>query len=187
MCRAVRKFSRLIRIAVAIPLADWRAAALERDYRAMASLPLKTGGRVVGTFNLYSSEPGFFDADELRLLDELALDISFALDVNESEQERLRAEFALRESDERFRQLAENIKEVFWITDVAKSEFMYISPAYETIWGRTVESLYAAPNSWLEGVHPDDRARIQLASETKQAPGTFNETYRIVRPDGSLR
>ena len=165
----------------------WRAAALERDYRAMASLPLKTGGRVVGTFNLYSSEPGFFDADELRLLDALALDISFALDVNESEQERLRAEFALRESDERFRQLAENIKEVFWITDVAKSKFMYISPAYETIWGRTVESLYAAPNSWLEGVHPDDRARIQLASETKQAPGTFNETYRIVRPDGSLR
>ena len=70
----------------------WRDAALRRDYRSMVALPLKAGNQTVGTFNLYSSEAGFFDAHELRLLDELAADIGFALEISERETERQRAE-----------------------------------------------------------------------------------------------
>ena len=93
----------------------------------------------------------------------------------------------LRASEERFRQLAENINEVFWMTDIGKRQMMYVSPGYETIWGRTRESLYAAPQSWMEAIHPDDRERVRVAALTKQTAGEYDEQYRIVRPTGEAR
>ncbi len=92
----------------------------------------------------------------------------------------------LRESAERFRQLAENINEVFWMTDPEKRTMLYISPAYATIWGRTCESLYVQPEGWLEAIHPEDRARVALAA-SRQVDGSYDEVYRIDRPDGTQR
>jgi PAS domain S-box-containing protein len=100
---------------------------------------------------------------------------------------RKEAEQLLRASQERFQQLAENIKEVFWISNPAKNEMIYISPGYEVIWGRTCASLYASPMSWAESIHPDDRERIMEAALTKQVSGKYDEVYRILRTDGSLR
>ena len=100
---------------------------------------------------------------------------------------RRRAEDSLKESEARFRQLAENIDEVFWLTDTRKGVTLYINPAYEKIWGRTRESLYRNPAGWLEAVHPEDRERIREAAATRQAKGAYDETYRIVRPDGTIR
>jgi PAS domain S-box-containing protein len=165
----------------------WREAALARNFRAMASLPLKVRGRVVGTFNLYAGELGFFDEEELRLLDELAVDIGFALEVHERELARQHAEAALRESEERFREIAETIQEVFWVTDAAKTRMLYVSPAYERIWGRPCQSLYESPRDWLEAIHPDDREHVAHAAATQQASGRYNVEYRIVRPDGQVR
>lgn len=101
--------------------------------------------------------------------------------------ERKRAEASLRESQERFRQLAENICEVFWLTDPRKNEIIYISPGYEAIWGRPCESLYASPRSWLDAIHPADQARVLEAALTKQVTGEYDEEYCIVRPDGTIR
>ncbi len=101
--------------------------------------------------------------------------------------ERKRAEEVLRQTQEQFRQLAENIREVFWMTNPEKNQMLYISPGYEDIWGRTCQSLYASPRSWLEAIHPDDRARVFAAATTKQVSGAYDEEYRIVRPDGSIR
>ena len=165
--------------------ASWRNLALQRGYRGMASLPLKAGERVIGIFNLYAGEPDFFDARELHLLDELAMDISFALEVYGRETERVRVEQGLRESEERFRQLAENIQEVFWMT--ANKQVIYVSPAYERIWGRTRASLYESPRSWLDAIHPDDRAQVMRAAKTVQTGGGYDETYRIQRPDRAVR
>jgi two-component system cell cycle sensor histidine kinase/response regulator CckA len=100
---------------------------------------------------------------------------------------RKRAEEALHLSEERFREIAENIREVFWLTDPAKGEIAYVSPAYESIWGRPTSSLYASPRQWMEAIHPDDRDRIVHASVTKQRTGDYDEEYRIVRPDGRIR
>jgi len=101
--------------------------------------------------------------------------------------ERNRVEAELRSSHERFRQIAENIREVFWVTDPAKNQMLYISPAYEEIWQRSCESLYASPWNWMEAIHEDDRARVRMALQEKQLQGTYDEEYRIVRPDGSIR
>ncbi|NJN05893.1 MAG: PAS domain-containing protein [Rhodobacteraceae bacterium] len=73
--------------------------------------------------------------------------------------ERKQAEMALRESEERFRQLAESINQVFWMVDLPTEQLLYISPAYERIWGRKIAALQASPQDWIDGVHPEDRAR----------------------------
>jgi PAS domain S-box-containing protein len=101
--------------------------------------------------------------------------------------ERKRGEEKLRESEQRFRQLTENINEVFWITDSTKEKMVYISPGYEKIWGRTCESLYASPKTWMEAIHPEDRERVAEAAMTRQVLGKYDETYRILRPDGTVR
>ena len=99
---------------------------------------------------------------------------------------RKKAEAALKESEERFRQLAENIESVFWITDTPKNQTIYISPAYEKIWGRSRADLYAAPKSFLDPIHSEDRDRI-LAALPKQICGEYDEEYRLVKPDGENR
>ena len=101
--------------------------------------------------------------------------------------ERIQAEEALRESETRFRQLAENINAAFWLSNPEGTLFHYVSPAYEKIWGRSCGSLYAEPKSWMDSVHPDDRERIAEDERLQSVGGRHDHTYRIVRPDGSLR
>lgn len=334
--------------------AGWCAAALARGYHSMAAFPLRSGGDVIGVFNLYAAESGFFTPQEVALLDELAQDISFALDVARRDAERRatdarsakqrealialtaqqgpaaldhvqelrqilevaaetlgvarvsvwrfradRAElecldlfdaadslhssgavlearthpryfaalvrkdvisaddaltdsstsefaddylrplgigamldvpttvggardgvlchehvggarrwtedektFAVavgnlvsltlerdvhRQAEDRFRELAETIGEVFWVTDALKSRMLYVSPAFERIWGRPIQSLYDSPMSWAESIHPDDRVRVVTAAATEQTTGAYDQEYRIERPDGAIR
>jgi PAS domain S-box-containing protein len=100
-------------------------------------------------------------------------------DHKQAEAERLEAE-------RRFRHLVENIEEVFWISEPWLRGVLYVSPAYERIWGRTRQELYQNPTAWLDAVHEDDReqARAQsLRYHVESAEGR----YRIVRPDGAVR
>ena len=101
--------------------------------------------------------------------------------------ERKRTVESLRVSEWRFRQMAENIRDVFFLIDSDSNRMLYISPAYEEIWGRTCESLYANPESWSEAIHPDDRASTNEKNKQGMLAGTFEFEYRIVRPDGSIR
>jgi PAS domain S-box-containing protein len=97
------------------------------------------------------------------------------------------AEEALRTSEERFRQLAEHIDAVFYVNDGADlARTTYVSPAYERLWGRSRESLFAQPRSWTDAVHPDDRARVHAALSMQVEAG-YDVEYRIVRPDGGVR
>jgi PAS domain S-box-containing protein len=98
------------------------------------------------------------------------------------------AEQKLRESEARFRQLAENIQEVFWLTSASGGKVLYVSPAYEKIWGRPAASLYREPLAWLEAIHHEDRERVRahFTADTL-VHGQFDAEYRVVRPDGSVR
>jgi two-component system, cell cycle sensor histidine kinase and response regulator CckA len=103
-------------------------------------------------------------------------------------RKRVEAEQALRESEERFRQLAENITEsVFWMSDPTALEMLYVSPAYERIWGRSCASLYANFMEWIEAIHPEDRQHVHTNFFEHSLQGDYDEEYRIVRPDGSIR
>jgi PAS domain S-box-containing protein len=105
--------------------------------------------------------------------------------TNVSEQRRM--EGAVQSAEQRFEELAEAIEEVFWMTDVAKQRMLYVSPAYERIWGQQLTELYANPTSWVESIHIDDRERVVRAAREQQVIGTYDETYRIVRADGAIR
>ncbi|HEX2093722.1 MAG TPA: ATP-binding protein [Longimicrobiaceae bacterium] len=100
--------------------------------------------------------------------------------------ERHSTEEALRRSEEMLRQVAENIREVFWVSDPGYTRMYYVSPAYEALWGSSREELYRDPRSFLETVHPDDRARV-LEAIPGMATGDYDVRYRIVRPDGTVR
>ncbi|MBI5687840.1 MAG: PAS domain-containing protein [Verrucomicrobia bacterium] len=129
-------------------------------------------------------------ADDFLLKDKLARLVPVverALREAEERRQRKRTEEALRVSEEHFRQIAENIREVFWMAEPLTRKMLYISPAYEEIWGRSWASLYENPASFLDAVHPEDRARVvkELAVQKDGLP--FDHEYRIIRPDEAIR
>jgi diguanylate cyclase (GGDEF)-like protein/PAS domain S-box-containing protein len=105
------------------------------------------------------------------------------LDVTAERQ----AKESLRASESLFRQIAENIRDVFFLVDADSNRTLYVSPAYEEIWGRSCASAYANPDSWTEAIHPDDRTSIYEKHKNGVSAGKFAYKYRVVRPDGSIR
>ncbi|PKL17913.1 MAG: hypothetical protein CVV49_08655 [Spirochaetae bacterium HGW-Spirochaetae-5] len=101
---------------------------------------------------------------------------------------QLKADEELFKTERKFRLLAENIDETFWLKDIATGTIEYISPAYESMWGEPCENLYKNPMSFLRSIHPDDLDKVKemqqsLLSENKM----FDLEYRIMGPDGDIR
>lgn len=188
-----------------------------QNVRFYAGAPLVTpGGQAVGTLCVMDGKPHALTAEQREALRTLGRHVVAQLELGrktrelaavEAETRRLltvgeksrrallslledqkQAETALRSSEERFRQIAGSIHEVFWLRDIEKAQMLYVSPAYEKIWGRTCESLYESMVSWSESIHPDDRERVRAAAAIeRQLSGAYDETFRIIRPDGGLR
>ena len=92
---------------------------------------------------------------------------------------------ALQESEKRFRQLAENIHEIFWMVDPRSNKFVYVSPAFKEIWLQDPESVLRDASAWFEGIHPDDRDAVVIAKQAQRGGEHKDCEYRIVRADGS--
>lgn len=99
-----------------------------------------------------------------------------------TDDEQLKA--LLKESEQRFRQVAENMHEVFWLSDAATGEMIYVSPAFAAVWGRHQDFAQRNRSAWIETIHPDDRERM---ASLYNAATEYDEQYRIIRPDGSVR
>lgn len=104
--------------------------------------------------------------------------------IAEEFTDRKQADQALRTSEERFRQLAENIRDVFRILPITSGESLYVSPAYEQIWGRSLESIYQDPASWREAIHPEDREQAEKMAVQQLLGNHVEVEYRIQTPNG---
>jgi PAS domain S-box-containing protein len=143
---------------------------------AFAGYPLIVEERLVGVMAMFAKKP--LSQNTLDAMASVANGIAAGIERKITENE-------LRQSEERFRELAENINEVFFSINADGSVLHYVSPAYEHVFGRQKETLYQNPHDWLNAVHPGDRPRVEQANQSH--PEAFNDEYRIVRPDGQLR
>jgi PAS domain S-box-containing protein len=94
---------------------------------------------------------------------------------------------ALRDSEERFRQLTDNIEDVFWMFAVPSGALVFVSPAYSSIFGRVAGELGSTDNDWLAAVHPDDRAAVQQRWQAQDDYHSYDEEFRLVAEDGAVR
>ncbi|MGF1480377.1 MAG: PAS domain S-box protein [Cyanophyceae cyanobacterium] len=153
---------------------DELLAAMQAESYVGAPLTGSTG-KVLGLIAVLSRKP----LRDLALIEEILH--LFAVRAG-AELERRQAETALRNSEEKFRQLAEHIREVFFIISTETDQFLYISPTFKQIWGVPCEILYQQPHLWYECVYPEDRDR--LAAILTGQPESASLEYRIYRTNG---
>jgi PAS domain S-box-containing protein len=141
-----------------------------------------------------SGEPSvaeaFYDADGIRgwfRIDAVRLDDGVAVSLRDVTERRER-EAAREESEDRFRLLADAVDDVFWITDLRQQAVVYVSPAYERVWGFSAEALHRDPKAWREHVHPEDRALVEQEFDQMLAGRreSFELVYRMEDADGAL-
>ena len=109
--------------------------------------------------------------------------------------ERRHTEHVLRESESVFRQLAENVREVFYLCEWPAGGLIFVSPAFARVWGRPIGEAFSfkvgSPASfrrqWIDEIDVRDRERIQRLWETRAAQDGFDAEYRITRGDGEER
>ncbi len=137
----------------------------------------------------FRSAEGFQQGHWFVLAGGLTLTVLLSLYLRRVDQNvrvQAKMEGELREREELFRQMTEAIQEVFWIQTPEGDRVLYVSPAYETIWGRSCLSLYQEPSSFLDNIHPEDRAAVQ--ANIRRVPEEESEqVFRVLRPDGGIR
>jgi PAS domain S-box-containing protein len=150
------------------------------NVKAKLVVPLLQGTELWGLMIAHQcNTPRQWSGFEVELLQQLADQVGIALGQAQLVQ-------ALRSSEEKFRQLTENIQQVFWMRDPHQNQVVYVSPAYEQIWGGSCAALYQDRFAWMSAMYPQDRDRILAVVEGNPLK-QFDEEYRICRPDGTLR
>jgi PAS domain S-box-containing protein len=149
--------------------------------RSILCMPVEEHGELAGVLYLENNlAEDAFTEDRTRVLQILAGHIAVSLN-------KARLYDELKENEERFRQLAENIQEAFWLMDWPSQQIVYVSPAYEAIWKRSVPTELVGLDTWLEPVLPRYRADVAAKLRDKASSGGYEATYQIERPSGTLR
>ncbi|MGF1457925.1 MAG: PAS domain-containing protein, partial [Leptolyngbyaceae cyanobacterium] len=109
------------------------------------------------------------------------------LGVSRDATQQKQSELTAKEHEERFRLIAETIRDVFWVADFRIPKILYISPAYTETWGRSPDEVYQNYQLWAETIHPEDRQRVIETAAQQLDQEMLEQEYRIIRPDGSIR
>ena len=160
----------------------------DEEQEAIMFAPLKERDRTIGILSVRRLGEGRpFEQKDLELLEAFASMAASAVS-NARLFEETRSHLAeLRASEERFRQLADNIQEGFWMTDAENDKELYMSPAVETIWGQKIATLMNESRAFIDSVFPEDRPAVLEAIEKEKSGERAEVEYRILQPDGSLR
>jgi PAS domain S-box-containing protein len=160
---------------------------VEPEHRLEGLAQMQAGGRIYTVEARFRTKQG---EERVGLVGATLIDIDSRPHVLTSGIDitaRKQAEEALQASEERLRLITENIDEVFWMADVDLAHMSYVSPAYERTWGRTLQSLYQNPRSFIDAIHPEDRERVLAELVPEESGPPFDIEFRIIRPDGSIR
>ncbi|HEY3476699.1 MAG TPA: PAS domain S-box protein [Anaerolineales bacterium] len=172
----------------------WKRMESTDWLRSNVGAPISIYGEAIGFICLDSQTPQYFTPVHAERLEAFANQAALAIhnarllkQAQEEIAERKQAEEELRASEERFRQLADNIQEAFWMTDAQTGQEIYMSPAIEKIWGQPIEQLMHEPGAFINSVFPEDRPAMLEALHKEKRGENVEIEYRIVQPDGSVR
>ena len=178
---AFRKTTVIVQDCATDPLmAPYRDVMAQCGLGACWSVPvLANDGEVLATFAVYRCAPGVPQPQDQSLMAIASRLVRVAL-------ERDRAEAALRTSQDRFQELAQNLDHVFYNIDARTNQLLYVSPAYERLWGNTCQSLLDDPASYARAIVPHDRPMLALTRRSNRAGQRSEVEYRILGPDGQI-
>jgi PAS domain S-box-containing protein len=142
---------------------------------------VKTASTLLGTIRV-SNDTRIMDAQTLLGAFTITFWILAAI-LNERE----RAAKELRENEARFRQFSEEMPHIIWMMTADRQRVLYVNRAFERVFGRKREDLYAASDVWLDGIHPEDRKRVVEARLINHGGGEYCEEFRVVHTDGTVR
>ena len=166
--------------------APWRERMLENGFRAVGSFPLSVRGEITGVLTVYQSDLVPFGAEEVSLLDELAADLGYALEVLEIRDENRRAEETLRRAEERFRMAAEASNDIIYEWDLKDGIEWYGD--VDGLLGYGAGEFPRTLKGWTESVHPEDLGRVRAAIEAHlEGRAAYAVEYRMLRKDGVVR
>ncbi|MDB5390582.1 MAG: Blue-light-activated protein [Planctomycetaceae bacterium] len=145
---------------------------------AFLGFPLTLEDKVVGVLGMFARKP--FSDVVFEAMAPLANQIALGIGRKAEEE-------ALKGSEARFRELTAHIGQVLWMLDARENKVLYVSPGYETMWGRSCQTLIDNPQSYMEGIHPLDLEMMLSVNQVMFQTGYIDAECRILRPDGTLR
>jgi len=149
---------------------QWRAFLRESFQHGQTELVRRNGSRLIVNFTLTAN---YLPGRHAMILCDIT--------------ERVEAQHSAREMQNLYRQMADSIDEVFWLLDASTKKVIAVNRAYETVTGRSLDSIARNPSSYVDLIHPGDRPHVLTRLETAVHSGRFDEEFRIVRPDGEVR
>jgi len=165
----------------------WREIALKDDYRSAAVIPFRQRGQVVGLLNLYAADAGFFIVrEEQSLLEQIGLDISFALDAMATEAERRWAEEMLRESEQKFSILFEKSSFAVSLSRLPEGIIVNINEAFERAFGYPKQEVIGKTSLEL-GINPDSEGRARTLAALSEYGSVRNQELALHTKSGELR
>jgi len=157
-----------------------QVGSLNDPIQANFNVPIIYNGEILGSYCIYSDIKTKKNDNHLNILETIGRTLGLILI-------RLRDHQNLITSENRFRELTDTIKEVFWLVDWENSKLLYVSPAYEYIYEQSCNSLFENPESWRKRIHPDDREKVIESYLNKGVLGEYDIEFRIQMNDGRIK